>query len=246
MPITTLHRADLTRSRVSRYIQLATLFRHRIRSGVWAKGSQIPTIDELTDEFGVARATIRQAIGVLEGEGLVSRFRAKGTFVCDTPTEVHIELTTDWSSLLNPRSDASIEILEDEPGVPAPQMPFDIGKPAESYRRLRRRHVRSMTPYLLADLYIDSRLASRVSDQALRSLTAMRLATAISGTKIVDAHQTLRVGAADINVAELLNLELNAPICLIDRSAVDQRDVLVVVSKGIYRGDMIQMDFKLR
>jgi GntR family transcriptional regulator len=36
---------DLSRSAVSRYIQLATLFRRRIEQGVWKIGTQIPTVD---------------------------------------------------------------------------------------------------------------------------------------------------------------------------------------------------------
>ena len=67
----------LSRSAVARYIQLATLFRSRIMSGQWAAGAQIPTIEALMAECGVARATIRQALGLLEDEGLVSRYRAR-------------------------------------------------------------------------------------------------------------------------------------------------------------------------
>ena len=47
----------------------------------WAVGQQIPTVEELAAECGVARATIRQALDLLEGEGLIERYRAKGTFV---------------------------------------------------------------------------------------------------------------------------------------------------------------------
>ena len=69
-------RPALNRSSVALYIQLATLFRRRIESGQWPVDRQIPTLEELMAECGVARATVRQAISVLEEEGLVSRFRA--------------------------------------------------------------------------------------------------------------------------------------------------------------------------
>src|SRR3712207_6948832 len=75
---------DLNRSAVPRHIQLTTLFRHRIEQGAWKTGQQIPTVDELAAECGVARATIRQAMDQLEVEGLIERFRAKGTFVRQT------------------------------------------------------------------------------------------------------------------------------------------------------------------
>src|SRR3712207_7768150 len=67
---------DLNRSAVPRHIQLTTLFRHRIEQGAWKTGQQIPTVDQLAAECGVARATIRQAMDQLEAEGLIERFRA--------------------------------------------------------------------------------------------------------------------------------------------------------------------------
>src|SRR3546814_1229236 len=66
---------------IPRYLQLSTLFRRMIASGEWQVGSQIPTVEELAAEYGVARATVRQALGILNGEGLIERYRAKGTFV---------------------------------------------------------------------------------------------------------------------------------------------------------------------
>jgi predicted transcriptional regulator len=66
---------DFGRSAVSRYIQLTTLFRRRIESGQWPVDQQIPTVEALALECGVARATIRQALGVLEDEKLIERYR---------------------------------------------------------------------------------------------------------------------------------------------------------------------------
>lgn len=139
----------LSRSAVARYIQLATLFRSRIMSGQWAAGGQIPTIEQLMAECGVARATIRQALGLLEDEGLVSRYRAKGTFVTDKArAHVWLDVTTDLRGMLNTRDGATIEVLEDAL-VPAPERwPHDIGTISRTYRRLRRRHVRDGRAFL--------------------------------------------------------------------------------------------------
>ena len=69
---------DLGRNMVPIYVQLVTIFRRLIANGQWALNAQIPTLDNLSEEFGVARATIRQAIGLLENEGLLRRFRRRG------------------------------------------------------------------------------------------------------------------------------------------------------------------------
>lgn len=109
---------DFGRSAIARYIQLATLFRRRIEAGHWPLGSQIPTVDELAVEFGVARATIRQALDFLEEERLIERYRAKGTFVRRRPQEeLWCAVDTNWAGLLRPNHDARIEILSNEPDV---------------------------------------------------------------------------------------------------------------------------------
>src|SRR6516162_7903268 len=68
-------------SRIPRYLQVASVLRRRIRDGVWGVGSKISTIEELEREFRVARVTVRQAIDLLQTEGLVKPVQGRGTFV---------------------------------------------------------------------------------------------------------------------------------------------------------------------
>lgn len=238
---------DLSRSGVARYIQLSTLFRRRIETGEWVAGQQIPTVDELAEEFGVARATIRQAIGLLEDDGLVSRFRAKGTFVNELPDKsVWCEVETDWNGLLAPRASATIEILSDYASVPLPQPDAFAGHKAPAYRWLKRLHSRDGEPFMVADVYIDQKLSAELDAEALRTTTAMRLAAGLPTVKVAKALQSLSIGSADLETAGQLEMPLNAPVCYVDRSVVDQRGRLVLVSKAIYRGDIFRMDIKLR
>jgi GntR family transcriptional regulator len=240
-------RTNLSRSVVSRYIQLATLFRKRIESGEWPAGSQIPTIEELIEECGVARATIRQAIGLLEAEGLVSRFRAKGTFVNVRESEPFwLEVTTDWDGMLKSRDGATLEVLKDELGGAPAVLPHPIGTVASTYRHLRRLHSRNGKRFLIADVFLDAKLAAKLPEESFQNVTAMKLAASIPGIRITDARQTLTISSADIEAADLLDLPLNAPVCQVDRSAVDQRGRLVLIAKGTYRGDVVRMEMRLK
>ena len=69
------------RSRVPLYLQVASTLRRRIEEGQWQAGQKISTLEELESEFQVARVTVRQAIDLLQKEGLVQRRQGKGTFV---------------------------------------------------------------------------------------------------------------------------------------------------------------------
>ncbi len=74
----------------------------------------------------------------------------------------------------------------------------------------------------------------------------MRLIADVPGLKIKDAHQTLTIGTADVETAQALNIPLNAPIACVYRSVVDLAGCLLFVAEGIYRGDQIRIDMKLK
>jgi GntR family transcriptional regulator len=237
---------SLVRSAIPRYLQLASLFRRRIETGSWAVGAQIPTVEDLSAECGVARATIRQALGLLEDEGLVSRFRAKGTYVNKRPQDLlwlHVE--TDWNGLLTKREGARIEILEEETNV-TPPMPPHTGTLVGEYRHLRRLHWRDDSPFLVADVYIEESLAKQINKKAFSTTTALQLIADVPGVKIKDARQTLTIGSADIETAKLLMMELNAPIAKVGRSVVNNEGQIVLISNGIYRGDIVRVDLEMR
>lgn len=244
---TILHEPLVSHARgIPRYLQLSTLFRRIIASGEWQVGSQIPTVEELAAEYGVARATVRQALGILNAEGLIERFRAKGTFVTYRPQEqLWCEVETDWSGLLRSRPGATIELLSVDSGLQPPTVETP-GERARSYRRFSRRHWREGKPFLIADTYLDETLCKKISEESLTTKTALSLLADIRGVKIADARQTLTIGAADMVTAKMLQVPLNIPVAYVHRTAVTENGRLVMVSEGIYRGDVVRLDIKLK
>jgi GntR family transcriptional regulator len=67
------------------YRQIADTLRRRIESGSLGVGDRLPSENELIEEFGAARQTVRQAVGLLKSEGLVHAERGKGAFVRGRP-----------------------------------------------------------------------------------------------------------------------------------------------------------------
>lgn len=63
------------------HLQLADILRERITSGVWQKGSAIPSEKALCAEFNVARGTLRHALRRLEEDGFLRREQGRGSFV---------------------------------------------------------------------------------------------------------------------------------------------------------------------
>lgn len=238
---------DLSRSAVSRYIQLAALFRERIKAGKWPVGARMPTLEELVTECGVARATIRQAMDLLADEGLIERHRAKGTFVIRQPQEaLWCSVGTDWSGLLRPNYDSDMELLSDEADDPAPHIVPRHASRAPAYRHLRRLHSRDGAPFMIADVYIAETLRSRIDDEAVHSKTALRMLAETPGVTIRSATQILTIGAADPFTASLLQIPLSAPVGHLHREAIDANGELILWVDSTYRGDVVRFEVKLR
>lgn len=64
-----------------KYKELSNKLRKDIQSGVYTEGQKLPSEYELAAATGYSRQTIRQAMSLLENEGLLSRIRGSGTYV---------------------------------------------------------------------------------------------------------------------------------------------------------------------
>ena len=63
------------------WAQVAADLRTEITKGRLDDGQRLPAEPELASIYGVSRATVRRALGVLIEEGLLSRLTRRGTFV---------------------------------------------------------------------------------------------------------------------------------------------------------------------
>jgi DNA-binding FadR family transcriptional regulator len=63
------------------YEQLANLLREEILTGRLRPGERLPSETRLQQEYGLARQTVRRAVGVLRAEGLVVVSRGHGVLV---------------------------------------------------------------------------------------------------------------------------------------------------------------------
>ncbi len=69
-------------SRIPFYYQLAEILREIIEASAQGDETELlPSENELTRQYQVSRATVRQALSLLEREGLVYKAKGKGTFI---------------------------------------------------------------------------------------------------------------------------------------------------------------------
>lgn len=78
------------KTRVPRYHQIAQALRDRIRAGRAAPGERLDNQRSLARDFGVTLMTLRQALEVLERDGLITRRHGLGTFVASPSVDYDI------------------------------------------------------------------------------------------------------------------------------------------------------------
>ena len=232
-------------SAVPLYIQVATVLRRRIESGHWAFGQKISTIEDLQEEFGVARVTIRQAVELLEKDGLVRRQQGRGTFVAaDLEDTRWLKLDTSWSSLIGTIKHNVPKFMPVSAPLQKPRLGPEEGQAAREYVFLRSVQFRGNRAYSVVNVQLAKDIYER-DPEAFRRRAALPIVAGMKGVKIASARQTLVIGSADPDIAGLLGVPLNAPTAEARCVVIDRRGIAIYVADIIYRGDCIKLETTL-
>ncbi|MDP9880693.1 GntR family transcriptional regulator [Variovorax boronicumulans] len=233
-------------SPMPRYLQVADLLRQRIARGTWPEGHRLPSLEELVAEFGVARVTVRQAVELLARDGLVSPQQGRGTFVTGRPpNERWLSVVTTLDALARVYRDTEPQIVNIDEATSAPALRPGEGVAAERYVYMRRVHSRDGKPYCVIDIHLDERIFRR-SPKRFREETVIPLLTSMKSVKIAKAHQVLTIGTADMEVARLIDVPLNAPVAEVRRVFRDPDDRVIYLGEVVYRGDAIHVEMDLK
>jgi GntR family transcriptional regulator len=230
------------KSGVPLYLQLAAAIRQRIERGELPEGTLVPSLKILQSEFGVSRITVRQAMGRLEDEGLISRHKGKGTFVLSNGVERHwLHLRTHWESLLRElRLNSPTPIAVENP-PPLPPLEPDVTA-ANDYVFLRSVQSRddAKDPYAIVSVHLARQVYER-DPQKFRTHSILPTLADMKDLIVTRARQTLLISSADPYTAGLLRVPLNTPTAEAHWIVLDDRRVAIYVGQVTYRGDCIKM-----
>ncbi len=233
------------RSNMPLYLQVASTLRRRIETGHWAPGAQISTIEALEREFKVARVTVRQAMALLQSEGMVRRHQGKGTFVTrNIPDKRWLRLEVGLSALLDSIVENVPEFLTVASPPPTPRLNPGDGELDAEYVYLKSVQSRDRQPFGVVSVHLAKRIFDLAPDR-FAAKAALPILSELDGVNIGRAHQTVVIGVADTEIAELLHIELNAPTAEANCIVTDDAGIAIYVAEIVYRGDCIKFDIEL-
>lgn len=233
-----------------RYIQIADQLRHSIQAQGYEVGDQLPPESQLSQQFGVNRHTLRQAVALLSQEGLLRAERGRGTFVA-APIRYAIGQRVRYSETLKAQGRAAEFTLLRALQVPAEAtvaagLAIAPGNPVVLIERLG---IADGEPLSVGSGYFPLALfPDLLTDQSLAALektgSISRWLRERYGVDHIRHRTVVSARVVQPRDAKLLQLPLNQPILMTESINADQQGRLIEYGVARLRGDRLELMFE--
>ena len=221
------------------YVQITESLIDWIESEKLIPGTRLPPERELSKKLGVNRATIRQALNMLEDRELICRKQGQGTFISNPKYErqagklVHFTKSMERKGLKTSIRMIKFEkILADT--TMAQELCVSVGQLVYFIHRVR---FVLNEPVLLEKLYVPMSALPGLEQYDLSKRSLYEVMETEYGIIVSRANQSLEPVNASPYDAELLEIKPGAPLMLERRVAFDQNDRPVERARDLFRGD---------
>jgi len=224
------------------YIQIRKALQALIENRVLIPGQRLPSEDELAEQFGVSRMTVRQGIADLIDEGLLYRRHGVGTFVALPYYERdHSHLTNFVEMAHQEGIDLEIELLLAEVTPTKPKVARSLSM-QEGDLVIRVKTLRRVgeIPITLHDSYVPYKLFPQLLQEDLRTNHLWDIFESY-GFRVKRAVQVVEARDAEDEIAELLHVEEGFPILYKERTVFLDDGTPVDFTYCFNRGDRYRL-----
>lgn len=229
-----------------RYLEIAAALRRQLASGRWQAGDRLPTIAEFAREFAVTPVTAREAVKLIESQGMVECRRGSGTYVSTPALSLHsLTLRPDLSSVGEQLRGVVPTRLAPPEDATRPEVPRGL-KPAPRYHRLYRLVSRDGQPLMVADVWLDSRLYRRAPSR-FENEVALTVLMDLPGSRSIRRwRQHLTVDVAGPELAAHLGRPPHAPVAEVHIALADPKGMAVYLGILIMPAELVRVEFDSR
>jgi GntR family transcriptional regulator len=222
------------------YAQIAAAIERGIAGGNYEPGYRFPPEPVLAASLGVSRLTLRQALTVLEGRGLIDRIvgRHGGTFVRKWKVDRDLSAFAGFSEQLSRQGRVAGAHVLSARQIGASQavaegLDLAEGAPVFEVQRLR---LASGTPVLLESSCFPAEAFPGLLDEPLEHSLYGLLGDRY-GRRPTYAREVLEPVAAHRRVAKLLGVSAGTPVLLVRRTAFDADSLPVEFATDVFLGE---------
>jgi GntR family transcriptional regulator len=229
------------------YFQLKNIIKSKITSNELKGQERLPSESELCIEYGVSRATVRQALLELEKEGFIYRERGKGTFITDREGLKHLSLKGTIENLIASGQGTRIKVLEyKEVTPPSPVAKILQLKENQDIFQLEIIRLIPKGPFGYSFIYLPPHLGEMISrDEFSETTEFITFVEEKLRARVHRASQTINVAVASEVVARNLSIKPKGPVLVIEREYYSRDGSPLFMSLTYFRPDMYKYKIEL-
>lgn len=222
------------------YFQLKNDLVKKIAQGLWKPGECIASERELCEIYGVSRMTIRQAIGELVQEGVLTRLKGKGTFVCEQTVKQQ-DMMSFTEMIKQTGRELKTEVINFDV-IDTPDDMQDIFMLDKVYKIERRRIVDDEC-IAVETVFIPVDYCGHINEEMLKG----SLYKILENFGYSISNSTSSIVAADITdgIKEKFNTKEKFPVLKIIGKTFANKNKLLFIEEALYRSDKFTLQVNI-
>jgi len=234
-------------SHIPFYAQLADILREIIQDSLSGDETEfLPSENELVSTYQVSRATVRQALSLLEREGLVHKVRGKGTYISKHRVRYPLtKLVATTEDMQRRGWKPGIEVLSfEEVDTHSPITESLQLDPDERLYELCRLRLGNGQPVGLQWAFLPVKICPRLIEHDLASSLTQVMEQQF-GIIFWSAHEFLRARLPTEFESEHLQIPINLPLIYMERITFTPEGRSVEFLQSVWRSDKYEYEFSL-
>jgi len=224
------------------YHRVFLTLREQIINGVYDWQKPMPGEVQLAEDLGVARATVRRALDLLEGEGLVVRKQGAGTFA----KAFGLESADKRRNLgLLKQDKGHYDVLPGEMSLsygytePGKQLKRQLGLSGdEVFRAIRVRQLND-EPYCFVVTWLPTAIAGKIEWESLGTKPVIS-AVKDAGHNFVKVNQAVSATVANDETAAAMSVPIGSPLLRVSGLFVDESDKAFMRKDGYFHAESFE------
>lgn len=234
-------------SKIPLYYQLNEQILDNIKSGMLKPGDYLPSEEEMCNNLGLSRGTVRQAINNLAEKGYVFRERGKGTQI--KPPTLNHDLVGDFSFAKGIRKLGMIpttKVLEASIGVGKKGITdrLNLNSKAKVFK-LSRVRLADNEPWIYEDAYLSADKFPGIEKFDYESNLIIDVLDTEYRTILTNINAYVEPIILDKKFAEILDVKEGISGLVMDRVLFAEESKPIVYSHACIRGDRCRYYFKI-
>ncbi len=221
------------------YYRVMRSLKEDILAGRFSPEERLPSELELTEIFKVSRVVVRQALQILEDEGLIVRLKGNGTFVAKDATAAEVPVLSGYiEDFLRVGLSTKAKVLQFGIAKATPDLAtlFHVEEGTKLFYVKRLRLVEGR-PFSVIANYLPYDVGIRVPLVRVQDEPLMSLIEEYAGIPVDWASQVFQAISADVELAGLLDIDPMAPILKMNLIAYTAKGQVVNNASVFYRSD---------